>query len=155
MKRQKEIPGAIVKVPFDGEYHTYARVLNYGDLAFYDCKTKEDIGNLKDVTSKPILFKCIVNINGVQRGKYPIIGEVPLEDTLKDSKYYLAPPVGSNQYRISANGGIRNASREECVGLEPGIIWDPVHIDVRLTDHYAGRENQMLKTMDTLGNYRL
>lgn len=155
MVKQKEIPGGIVKVLFDKKWHTYARILNYGDLAFYDCKTQEEINDLQHITSKPILFACIVNINGVQKGQYPIIGELPLEEELKNSIYYLTPAVGSDQYRISDNGEIRNASKEECIGLELGAVWDPVHIDIRLTDHYAGRENQMLKAMDTLGNYKL
>jgi len=45
MKPKKLESGANVKVPF-GDYHTYARTLNYGDSAFYDIRTKEDIADL-------------------------------------------------------------------------------------------------------------
>ena len=89
-KRQKEIPGGIVKIPFDDGWHTYGRILNYGDLAIYDLKTQEDITDLDYIISRPILFKCIVNDNGVKRGKYPIIGIIALETSLEKLELALA-----------------------------------------------------------------
>ncbi len=40
-KMQKEIPGGIIKITFDEPYHTYGRILNYGDVALYDYKKEQ------------------------------------------------------------------------------------------------------------------
>jgi hypothetical protein len=85
--KQKEIPGAIAKVQIDGEFHTYARVLNSG-VAFYDCRTKIDMLDLNEIISLPILFSAMVNDNGIKKGKWPIIGIIPLEENLQNDKYY-------------------------------------------------------------------
>lgn len=155
-KRQKEIPGGIVKIPFDDGWHTYGRILNYGDLAFYDLKTQEDITDLDYIISRPILFKCIVNHNGVKKGNFPIIGIIPLEASLENSKYYLSPPVGSDEYGIYENGNLRKAnSVEECIGLPVAGVWDPDNLSQRLRDHYAGVEYKFMKYLDPLGNYKL
>ena len=155
-KRQKEIPGGIVKIPFDDGWHTYGRILNYGDLAIYDLKTQEDITDLDYIISRPILFKCIVNDNGVKGGKYPIIGIIALETSLENSKYYFGPTPGNEDYGIYENGNLRKAiSKEECIGLPVGAVWDPDHISERLKDHYSGVEDKFMKYLDPLGNYKL
>ncbi|QEC53035.1 immunity protein 26 of polymorphic toxin system [Anseongella ginsenosidimutans] len=155
IKKQKPVPGDIVKVKIDESMHTYARILNYTDFAFYDALTSEDIKAVEEIVSKPILFKAIVNDRGVEDGLWPIIGNVPLEDSLMNSTYYLPDIVDPSHFRIRENVKIREASREECVGLEVGVIWDPIHIEQRLKDHYEGNENIGLKTLDILENYKL
>jgi hypothetical protein len=144
-KREAEVEaGTILEIPF-GEHHTYARKLNYGDYAFYDFKTKEDV---KDLNS-------IVNHRGLIEGFWKPVGNIPLEKELQNSIYYWSGPVDPNEFRISENGDIRNVSKEECIGLEIHGVWDPIHIEQRLKDHYAGVENAAVKMLDVLGNYKL
>ena len=52
------VPGAIFKVPFDDEFHTYARVsiVDRSFIAVYDCKTVSDMNDLNEIIAKPILF---------------------------------------------------------------------------------------------------
>ena len=56
MKRQQRTIGAIVKVKFDDEYFTYARILPEASFAIYDTRTNQDITDLKEIVKKPILF---------------------------------------------------------------------------------------------------
>src|SRR5687768_11882838 len=56
-KKQKEISGGIVKIVFDQPFQTYGRILKYGDVALYDCKTDEDVTDLYQIISRPIIYK--------------------------------------------------------------------------------------------------
>jgi len=155
-KKQKEIPGGIIKIVFDEPYHTYGRILNYGDIALYDFKTDRDITDLNEIVRHPIIYKLIVNEGGVKYGKWPIIGFLPLEDNLKNSKYYLEEIGRPDLCKIIENGVITyNLPKEEGIGLEVGAVWDPLHVEEFLRDYYAGRENISLKLIDVLGNYKL
>jgi len=155
-KKQKEIPGGIIKIVFDEPYHTYGRILNYGDIALYDFKTDRDITDLNEIVRHPIIYKLIVNEGGVKYGKWPIIGSLPLEDNLKNSKYYLEEIGRPDLCKIIENGVITyNLPKEEGIGLEVGAVWDPLHVEEFLRDYYAGRENISLKLIDVLGNYKL
>lgn len=154
IKDLKPDPGTIIKMPV-GEYYTYARALNYGDFAFYDIRTKEDIMDLNSIIAKPILFKAVVNYRGLMEGFWLPVGKLPLEDHLKNSIYYWAGPVDSNRFRISENEVIREATREECIGLEVYGVWDPIHIEQRFKDYYAGKENELMKMDDVFGNHNI
>lgn len=155
-KKQKETPGGIVKIKFDELYHTYGRILNYGDVALYDYKTDQEITDLNQIIKHPIIYKMIVNDNAVKNGRWPIIGVVSLEEELKNTKYYLEDFGRPDFCKIIENGNIRyNVPKAEGIGLEVGAVWDPTHVEEFLRDHFAGRENINLKMMDILGNYKL
>lgn len=151
--KQKKIPGAIAKVQIDGEYHTYARVLNSG-VAFYDCRTRIDMLDLNEIISLPILFSAMVNDNGIKKGKWPIIGIIPLEEKLQNDKYYDTEIMSPEIFRIHENGYFRVATKDECAGLDVAGVWDPIHIEQRLQDYYQGIENLFVKRLDVLGNYK-
>jgi len=155
-KKQKEIPGGIVKINFDEPYHTYGRILNYGDVALYNYKTDQEITDLNEIVKRPIIYKMIVNEGGVKYGRWPIIGVVPLEKELQNSKYYLEEIGRPDLCKIIENGNIKyNVPKDEGVGLEVGAVWDPMQVEEFLRDYYAGRENVSLKLIDVLGNYKL
>lgn len=154
-KKQKSTSGDIVRVKIDETCHTYARVLNHSDLAFYDLVSEQEVEALNSIVSRPVLFRAIVNYRGVEGGLWPIIGNLPLEDSLQNSIYYLTDVTDPNYFRICENGEIRDATVEECKGLEVHAIWDPVHIEQRLKDHYAGKPNAAIMFLDKLGNYKL
>jgi hypothetical protein len=154
-KKQKEIPGGVVKVKFDDNLHTYGRILKYGDLAFYDCKTETDIDNLNEIIRSPIIFKGMVNVEGVQYGRWPIVGVLPLEDELQSTKYYTGE-IGKPDLCIIIENGIFsfNVPKEQAIGLDIGIFWSPETVEERIRDYYTGKENITLKLYDVLGNYK-
>lgn len=156
MKKQKEIPGGIIKINFEESYHTYGRILNYGDIALYDSKTDQEIEDLNEILRHPIIYRMIVNERAVKYGRWPIIGVVPLEKELQNSKYYLEEIGHPDLCKIIENGEVRyNVPKTEGAGLEVGAVWDAVHVEEFLRDFYAGRENIGLKLIDVLGNYKL
>lgn len=153
-KKVKINPGDIIQIPFEDDY-VYARVLNYGDFAYYDYRCKEELKDFNELLESPILLKGITNERGLMEGVWKVIGNVTLENSLQNSVYYLTDVVDPNSFRIVENREIRPAKREECIGLPIGCIWDPIHIEQRFKDHYEGNENIALKMLDTLGNYKL
>ncbi|SNC62585.1 Immunity protein 26 [Hymenobacter gelipurpurascens] len=140
-KRQKEIPGSIVKVAFDKKYHIYARVLNYGDLAFYDRRFDYDATDLEAVIRCPIIFKSIVNEGGVKHGRWPIIGLLPLEGKLQESKYCLGR-YNADSCNTYINGVVHhNVPLANCKGMDDGGVWSPELIEERIRDFYNGTPN--------------
>ena len=140
-KRQKEIPGSIFKVIFDDPFFTYGRIVTGGVFAFYDCKTENDLP-IEEIINKPILFYSIVSSYSIKSNIWEIIGNIPLEDyLLKNPKFGIKKISLQDEYEIKDNGKYFDATREECLGLEPIIVWQPQSVEERLRDHYAGRKN--------------
>jgi hypothetical protein len=147
MKRQKQLPGAVLKIVFDAPWHTYGRMLRFGDVVVYDARTTEDWSDFEALTTAPILFRGMVNDGAVKGGQWPVVGLVPLtEPDLRHSKYFL-PEVGDpDHFQLVQNGGLSfGHPRAAIAGLTYGGIWDASHIDGILQDYYAGRENVFLK----------
>ncbi len=148
-KRQKRTPGSIVKIDLGDGYHSYARILEAG-LAFYDIRTKEDITDMKRIIQKPILFITEVYNHAITKGRWPKVGKVPLEDTLKKVPLkFIQDPIKPEEISIydPNTGNIRPATREECEGLERAAVWEPEHIEDRLRDHYAGVPNKWVESL--------
>jgi hypothetical protein len=149
MRNNKEISGGIVKITFDSPYHTYGRILNYGDIAFYDFKTNENGRPSREIIKSPILFKSIVNIGGIKVGRWPIIDTIPLEGNLVPSKYWL-PEFGHDNFcKIFEDGKYKfMVPLKEAEGLNEGSIWSPEQIEERLRDYYQGKNNRWLNNQN-------
>jgi len=149
MRNNKEISGGIIKIIFDFPYHTYGRILNYGDIAFYDFKTKQDGWPSQEIIKSPILFRSIVNIGGVKVGRWPILDAIPLEENLAHSKYWL-PEFGHHDFcKIFEDGKVRfMVPLKEAEGLNEGSIWSPEQIEERLRDYYYPKGNLLNKQND-------
>ena len=79
LKRQTRTLGSIVKVPLENGFHTYARVLGV-ELAFHDLRTKEEIKDLEQIITSPILFITTVNYYAITKGLWVKVGKISLED---------------------------------------------------------------------------
>ncbi len=79
LKRQQRTVGAIVKVPLENGFHTYARILEVRG-AFYDARTQEDL-EIDEIIEKPILFFAAVHNSAITKGYWQKIGKkLPLEE---------------------------------------------------------------------------
>jgi hypothetical protein len=141
-------PGDIVSVDLDRDWHTYARILaRPTKIAFYDHRVRTPDKNLVAIVKAPVLFVLAVN-DRVKKGCWPKIGHLPLE---------IAPVPIPDQFMQDVGTGVceivdeafnsRAAMPEECVGLERVAVWDPVHVEERIRDHYAGRPNAQADNM--------
>jgi len=151
-KRQQRTVGAIVKVPLEDGYHTYARILA-DTFAFYDARTKTNITDLKEIISKPILFITAVYDYAINQGLWLKIGKIPLEEKLMvEPEFFIQDSIKPDQFSILESDGItiRSASRDECIGLERATVWTPESIAERINDYYAERPNFWVESMKRL-----
>lgn len=140
-KKQKRTTGSIVKVPLEKGFHTYARILGV-DIAFYDLRTKEEITEMKEIISSPILFITAVNYYAITKGLWEKVGKASLEEyPVTIPPQFVQNPLNPEQFFIEEKGIRRPATKEECKGLERSAVWTPEGIQKRLNDYYAGRNN--------------
>ncbi len=149
MRRQKIEPGAIVKIRIDDKTHTYARALSHPFVAIYDCRTEEDIDEIAEIISRPILFIVAVFDRAIRSGRWRIVGKVSSkEDAIQVPDRFMQNVLNPNDCQIiDARGSLRNATPEECEGLEREAIWEADHVQERIRDHYSGRKNIHLEYM--------
>lgn len=149
MNRQQRTVGAIVEIPLENGYHTYARILE-NDLAFYDIRTKSNDMPIQNIIRNPILFFATVYDQAITKGYWKKIGDgkvLPLEDKVLDKPpFYTQDPI-TKKYSIYEGDSVKPAIREDCIGLEYFSVWSREEMEKRLNDHFADRENSYVKLM--------
>jgi hypothetical protein len=147
-KNQKRVVGDIVRIDLGDGFNSYARVLPEALFAFYDARVTEDLA-IDRILTLPILFQVPVMDHAVKRGRWVIVGNAPLNNSLLNPPLrFMQDILNKNRFRIYEKGGkIRPATKEECIGLERAAVWEPTHIEDRLRDHYAGRKNKWVESL--------
>jgi len=146
-KRQKRVPGDIVRINLSDGHHTYARVLPDASFAFYDSRVKEDL-SVEAIIKLPILFQLGVMDYAVTRGFWPVVGNIPLEpELLIPLPKFIQDPLKPTSFSIYFDGEIKPAPRKQCEGLESCAVWDPEHVEDRLRDHFAGHPNNWVESL--------
>lgn len=148
-RKRKKI-GDLVRIPLDGGWFAYGRVLADPDFAFYDLRTRHDTP-LDQILNRPVLFRLSVMKHATTTGVWPIIGWAALEERLGEPACYFRQDALTRELFIFTSDGQiwseRPATFEECDGLECLAVWEPEHVQNRLGDHFAGRPNKWLESM--------
>ncbi len=153
MKRQRFIPGSIVKIPIANGFHTYGRLLLRPYIEVFDCKTMDEIDDLDIISRKPVLFTvCFFYRQSISNGLWEIVGKLPFdESTINIPKQYRQPYHDASKCTIvDIFGNETPASIEECRGLERLAVWLPDNIVRRLNNHYDGIPDPSEKTLRLL-----
>ncbi|NVO33403.1 immunity 26/phosphotriesterase HocA family protein [Hymenobacter lapidiphilus] len=141
--RQQRTVGAIVEIPLEAGKKAYGRILGEASFAFYDYVNDGEPVVLADLVAKPILFIVAVYSDAVTQGRWQKIGRLPLEPTLQTLPLkFIQDALDETRFKVYDNGVIRPATREACVGLERVAVWEPEHVESRLSDHYKGQPNE-------------
>jgi hypothetical protein len=135
--------GDVVRIPLEDDYHTYARVVKKYHFAYYDIHVQAPISDMRDITNHPILFVLPCHSMAIEEGRWEIVGHVPLsEKPIAIPDYFMQDIIDPTKLQIrSYPHSLRPATPEECEGLERLGVWAVNHIEDRLNDHFAGREN--------------
>jgi hypothetical protein len=152
MKLSKRMHGDVVRIAFgDGQY-TYARVLEEASYAIYDLRTTEDVP-IDQVVARPVLFYVAVMDQALKRGRWAVIGNLPLSgELLNPPPRFIQDPLRYDTFSIYQNGKIRTATEEECLRLERAAVWDSQHVEDRIRDHYEGKPNKWLDCLIRSGS---
>jgi hypothetical protein len=111
-------------------------------MAFYDYQTAEPSTDLDEIESKPALFTQAVRLfahdGWAELGDRKLQGEVarPVVHFMQDLADFRKCTI------YDSEGMERQATPEECIGLERAAVWDARHIAKRLLDHFMGRPNE-------------
>ena len=160
-RRTRYRAGDFVGFPLPSGGWGYGRVLPKL-MAFYGLRTTH-LASVDDVCGSSILFRVAVRVPAISQDRWPIIGHRPLELELQDDvKFFRRNPSGAGFLVYVSRTQPRNAyqereaSVEECMGLEPLLVWEPAQMEQRVDDHFQHRENVHLthymgelKTRDT------
>jgi len=147
LKRQQRTVGAIVKIPLENDFWTYARILEV-KMAFYDAKTNQDL-EISEIVQKPVLFFATVYDSAITKGFWEKIGKkLPLENHLLDlPPIYRQDILNPKRFWIHHKNQVLEVDREACLGLEVMATWNYENIEKRLNDHYAKRPNDFVDYM--------
>ncbi len=134
--------GTYVQIPLQDGTFAYGRVLSNPYVAFYNFNTEKPILDLDLIDSKPILFKQAVRLMDYKRWKK--IGQNELKGELTKPVVRFMQDLADFKKCVifDSAGGERQATPEECVGIERAEVWELFHIEQRLFDTFNGRPNQ-------------
>ncbi|MEM7184770.1 MAG: immunity 26/phosphotriesterase HocA family protein [Spirochaetota bacterium] len=155
MIKKRLKPGVILEIPIEKRCYCYARFLEDESIAFYDLKTKQPTENIETIVSSSVLFITLVYTDSVKE-RWNYIGHKPLEEHLLTlPPMFVQNPLNVSRFKIHyQDGSIKNATKEEVIGLERFAAWEAWAIEERLNDHFAGRKNKYVEEMRNPDLYR-
>ncbi len=147
--KKRRVPrrvGDVVEITLDSAgLMAYAVVLAEGAFAIFDGRTAPDADA---AIRRPPMFYVAVIDGAVTTGRWPVVQtDVDLVPALKVPPTFMQDPLNREKFQVYERGMMRPASRAECLHLERTAVWDPEHVEDRIRDAYAGRENKWLRSM--------
>lgn len=146
-KKITTIPGDIIKIPLPDMTLAYARIIKDGSYAIYDYKTNE-ITDISKIVEKNILFFAWVDVFALEEKRWTIVGNLPLEEKLKDfvPRYFMPTPTNPSNigfYEVYKNE-VETAIKNDWIGdskMQLGGLHGRAHVEARIIDYYAGKRN--------------
>lgn len=142
MKKALKIEvGTYLQIPLSDNSFAYGRVLEEPYMAFFNYQTDNPSTDMDIIDSKPILFKLAVRYRDQKR--WDFIGNRALQGELKKPIVSFMQDLADFKKCVifDSSGVEREATPEECIGLERAEVWDQHHIEQRLLDTFQGQTN--------------
>ena len=133
-----ELPGA----------WAYAKVIHFPLMAFYSARPKR-IAEVSELQGECFAFRIWVAKYAVGKKGWPLIGSLPVSTGESAEQWFFKKDSISgriSKYRGSDSKEIPSTVAD-CAGLECAAVWDPVHVESRLRDEFAGRPNVWVESM--------
>lgn len=144
MKKQKLVPGDIFQISGFSGKNVYGRVLPEAFVAIYSGVFDDEI-EVSDLLSNDIIFKVPVMNYAITSGRWKVVNHVELSpELLKPIKLFKRDRISKKLY-IYERGEQRPATKEEVRNLECAAVWEPEHVEQRISDYLSGRENKTVK----------
>ncbi len=133
--------GDVFAIPLKPSGYPFGLVCTGKDFAFFNFRS-DSASPPKELQNLPLAFRVPVAKDAPKTGGWTVIDSVGLQGDYAQPGRYLHKPVGSAQCYIYSNGKEAAASLEECDRLEVLSTWFSFHVQERLEDYFAGRENR-------------
>ncbi len=140
-------PGSFLRIPLADGSFGYGRVLELPFDAFYDYRTTSPDSDLERIAPKPILFR--IAVSHPYPRSWEFIGWREIEEHLTQPIVQFSLEVGPLRRCtiFDSLGNEREASPQECIGIEPAAVWESHGVERRLLDAFTGRPNDSLVRM--------
>jgi len=149
-RRQKWTRGAVVAVPLGEEHFGFGQMLDQPEYAFFGLgRSQASLPTPDEVVAAPVLFRLWVMRQAHSSGRWPKMGQATITPELAER----VPRFNQDPLRPSSivltYGGVSGTpcDVEACRDLERAAVWDADHVEDRLRDHFAGRENKWEKSL--------
>jgi hypothetical protein len=141
-RRPSHRAGTFLRIPLPDDSFGYARELEDPYTAFYDYRTTEPSSDLATIESKPVLFRTAVR-REASGDQWEELGRKPLEgEVARPVVMYRQNVADFRKCRIFDTAGmVKDATPEECIGLEQSAVWETSAIEERLLVAFMGRPN--------------
>ena len=140
-RKKKRTPGNVVAIPLEEGGFGFGIVTTPTLIGFYDikCETPDMPDNLDNI---PILFSLWVMDYAIGKNHWQIIGTKQVPENIDKNPWFYKFDFLSKKYSLTNDSDDEiPATLEECKKYECAAVWDPEHVESRLTDHFAGRDN--------------
>ncbi|MFF5981431.1 hypothetical protein ACFY78_21530 [Streptomyces olindensis] len=142
-------PGGVLRVPAGGARSAYALMLGVRPYVAFFADEQIELVGFPGVPEMNPLFVIAVHNKAYSRGRWgPILHRINT-DALPDVPSFFRQNVLNFQDCgiTDAFGQVRQATPEECIGLERSAVWEAEHVEQRISDLYSGRPNLFVESM--------
>lgn len=145
-RRGRRRVGDVVSIALDDAgTMAYAVVLEQAKFAVFDGRSTSDIDTVLQQT--PMFYVSVMD-SAVTTGRWPMVASrLERVAQLNAPPTFMQDPIHREKFQIYDKGVMRPSTREECAALERTAVWDAEHVEDRIRDDYAGRENKWLRSM--------
>lgn len=143
MKKQRWTIGSIIKIPLTLAHHTYGQLLDKNSVAIFNINTNIDL-TLENILSADCLFIIAVYSNVIASGRWQKIFNADLREEFQILPFkFIQDSHNLDSYELynPNNGDIIKTDKKSCLGLECSAVWAAEHVESRVIDHFAGRQN--------------
>lgn len=129
---QERKTGNIYGIPLPNGFYAFGRLLNDLNTLAVAKGREKDINSIPDF--KDIDF-CVAVYNDVLTdGEWPVLSNIPFKDDEDDNPplQYMKDSVTKAYKVYYPDGTIKEAHKEDCIGLERVAAWDRNHVVERL-----------------------
>ena len=146
-RRQRRVHGSILQIDLGDGTFAFGQVLEPPLIAFFDLRLSS-VPSLAEIVGSQVAFSIWVMKYAVTRGDWPVIGRVEVPEGLNERPPFFKKDAISGSLSITYTGAEEiPATPEEVAELECAAVWDPEHVEERLSDHFAGRPNKWAESM--------
>ena len=131
-----EHEGDFIAIPIDGAF-CFGRFLPKSGFAFYELRAKT-VPRLAEIEKSPILFILSVSFEAMTSGRWRMIGNKPLGETLSVPVKYFRHPRGSDYVDIYVDGKFQPYAGEDLTKMECLAAWSAKNVESRLKCHFNG-----------------
>lgn len=115
-------------------------------MGFFDIHTSAPL-QIGQISEHELLFRVWVMKYALGKNGWKIIGQLPLTEEMKEEPWFFKRDAISGKLTRYKYPDEIPATKHECKGLECAAVWDPCHIESRLSDHFAGRPNKWVESL--------